>query len=91
MLYDFSNAEKTLPSCRWRNGGSDVKVVETAIPSVLIIEPEILGDSRGFFMEAYQLDRYAAAGIGRGFVQDNLSRSNRGVLRGLHLQNPGAD
>jgi dTDP-4-dehydrorhamnose 3,5-epimerase len=67
-----------------------VKVVKTAILGVLIIEPEILGDSRGFFMEAYQVDRYAAAGIGRGFVQDNLSRSSRGVLRGLHLQNPGA-
>jgi dTDP-4-dehydrorhamnose 3,5-epimerase len=66
-----------------------VKVVETAIPGVLIIDPEILGDSRGFFMETYQVDRYAAAGISRAFVQDNLSRSSRGVLRGLHLQNPG--
>ena len=71
----------------WRFG---VKVVETAIPGVLIIEPEIFGDSRGFFMETYQVDRYAVAGISRTFVQDNLSRSSRGVLRGLHLQNPGS-
>jgi len=41
-------------------------------------------------MEAYQMDRYVAAGMTRGFVQDNLSRSSRGVLRGLHVQNPGA-
>jgi dTDP-4-dehydrorhamnose 3,5-epimerase len=66
-----------------------VKVVETAVPGVLIVEPEVFGDSRGFFMETYRVDRYTAAGISRSFVQDNLSRSSRGVLRGLHLQNPG--
>jgi dTDP-4-dehydrorhamnose 3,5-epimerase len=63
-----------------------MKIIETAIPGVLIIEPKLFGDPRGFFMELYQEDRYA--GIGRRFVQDNLSRSARGVLRGLHFQNP---
>jgi dTDP-4-dehydrorhamnose 3,5-epimerase len=72
------------------DGRFGVKVVETAIPGVLIIEPEIFGDSRGFFMETYQVARYAVAGISRSFVQDNLSRSSHGVLRGLHLQNPGS-
>jgi dTDP-4-dehydrorhamnose 3,5-epimerase len=53
-----------------------------------MIEPKILGDSRGFFMELFQSDRYASAGIMGAFVQDNLSRSTAGVLRGLHFQNP---
>ena len=64
----------------------DVK--KTEIPEVLIIEPKVFGDHRGFFLETFRTDRYAAHGIARGFVQDNLSRSSRGVLRGLHLQNP---
>lgn len=65
-----------------------MNVITTAIPEVLIIEPKIVGDSRGFFLETYQQERYAAHGISRPFVQDNLSRSGRGVLRGLHFQNP---
>ena len=65
-----------------------MNVLETTIPGVLIVEPKLLGDSRGFFLETYQGERYAAAGITAPLVQDNLSRSNAGVLRGLHLQNP---
>jgi len=65
-----------------------MKVFGTAIPEVLIVEPKLFGDARGFFLETYQFERYAAAGIGRPFVQDNMSRSAKGVLRGLHLQNP---
>jgi dTDP-4-dehydrorhamnose 3,5-epimerase len=65
-----------------------MNVVATDIPEVLIVEPKLFGDPRGFFLETYQLERYAAHGISRPFVQDNLSRSARGVLRGLHLQNP---
>src|SRR5258707_9834093 len=57
-------------------------------PGVLIIEPKVLGDQRGFFVECFRKDRYAAHGILGPFIQDNLSRSSRGVLRGLHLQNP---
>jgi dTDP-4-dehydrorhamnose 3,5-epimerase len=63
-----------------------MNVIETAIPGVVVIEPKRFGDSRGFFMELYREDRYA--GITTPFVQDNLSRSTRGVLRGLHFQNP---
>jgi dTDP-4-dehydrorhamnose 3,5-epimerase len=65
-----------------------MNVIETAIPGVLIVEPPLRGDARGFFMELYQEERYAGAGIASRFVQDNLSRSAQGVLRGLHVQNP---
>jgi len=65
-----------------------MKVIQTQIPEVLIIEPKVLGDRRGFFFEAFKTDRYASYGVGRPFVQDNISRSTCGVLRGLHLQNP---
>lgn len=67
-----------------------MQVIATAIPEVLIVEPKLLGDARGFFLESYQAERYSAAGIKGPFLQDNMSRSSRGVLRGLHLQNPGA-
>ena len=64
-----------------------MKVTQTDLPGVLIIEPKILGDERGFFLETFQADRYQAlAGISAKFVQDNHSRSRRGVLRGLHVQ-----
>jgi dTDP-4-dehydrorhamnose 3,5-epimerase len=65
-----------------------MKVITTDIPGVLIIEPKLFGDQRGFFLETYQLERYVASGIVRPFVQDNMSRSGYGVIRGLHLQNP---
>jgi dTDP-4-dehydrorhamnose 3,5-epimerase len=65
-------------------------IIETEIPGALIFEPKRLGDSRGFFVETFRADRYAAAGLRAPFVQDNWSRSARGVLRGLHLQNPNA-
>lgn len=64
-----------------------MKVVETALPGVLIIEPKVFGDERGFFVETFQQERYRRdAGITLDFVQDNHSRSRRGVLRGLHAQ-----
>src|SRR5438552_16315170 len=63
-------------------------VIATDVSDVLVIDPKLFGDQRGFFLETYQFARYAEAGIGRPFVQDNLSRSAYGVLRGLHLQNP---
>jgi dTDP-4-dehydrorhamnose 3,5-epimerase len=65
-----------------------MNVIATDIPEVLIIEPKVFGDQRGFFLETYQFRRYAEFGISRPFVQDNMSRSSHGVLRGLHLQNP---
>ena len=66
-----------------------MKVIETALPGVLIIEPRVFGDARGFFLETFHKQRYEEAGIpgnGLEFVQDNHSRSRRGVLRGLHYQ-----
>jgi len=63
-----------------------VKVIETALAGVLIIEPKVFGDHRGFFLESFQTERYRDAGIDLPFVQDNHSRSQRGVLRGLHFQ-----
>jgi dTDP-4-dehydrorhamnose 3,5-epimerase len=65
-----------------------VKVTAMSLPEVLLIEPQRFGDARGYFMETYRQERYRNAGIDLGFVQDNLSRSTRGILRGLHLQHP---
>ena len=65
-----------------------MKVIETSLPGVLIVEPDVFGDSRGYFMETYNEARYRDVGLPTGFVQDNLSFSMRGVLRGLHYQNP---
>jgi dTDP-4-dehydrorhamnose 3,5-epimerase len=66
-----------------------VKITATKIPDVVIIEPQVFGDARGFFFESFNQQKLAAA-LGRpmGFVQDNHSRSARGVLRGLHYQLP---
>ena len=63
-----------------------MRVVPTEIPGVLIIEPEVFADGRGFFMETYHAARYREHGIEGPFVQDNHSRSVAGTLRGLHLQ-----
>ena len=63
-----------------------MKIVETSLPEVLILQPKIYGDSRGFFLETYREDILKSAGIDERFVQDNHSRSSRGVLRGLHYQ-----
>jgi len=58
------------------------------IPGVVLVDPKVFGDERGYFMETYKMPDFAAAGIAESFVQDNHSRSARGVLRGLHYQNP---
>lgn len=65
-----------------------MKFEPTSIPDVLILEPGIFEDQRGFFMETYHRERYATAGIKVDFVQDNLSLSYKGTLRGLHFQHP---
>ncbi|MBM3189975.1 MAG: dTDP-4-dehydrorhamnose 3,5-epimerase [Chloroflexi bacterium] len=65
-----------------------MQVSETALPGVLVIEPTVHEDERGFFYESYNQRAYAAQGIADTFVQDNHSRSVRGVLRGLHYQAP---
>ncbi|HZR23650.1 MAG TPA: dTDP-4-dehydrorhamnose 3,5-epimerase [Vicinamibacterales bacterium] len=63
-----------------------MRVITTEIPEVLIIEPAVHNDGRGFFLETYHAERYRAHGIEKPFVQDNHSRSVGGTLRGLHLQ-----
>ncbi len=63
-----------------------MKVIETKLPGVLIIEPKVYGDDRGFFKEIFQENRYREAGVDMPFVQDNSSRSQKGVLRGIHFQ-----
>lgn len=68
--------------------GHSMNVIQTPISGVIIIEPKLFGDQRGFFYELFKTDRYQACGVFGPFVQDNISRSARGVLRGLHLQNP---
>lgn len=63
-----------------------MRVAATEVPDVLLIEPQVFGDERGFFFESYNRRALAAAGLAAEFVQDNHSRSIRGVLRGLHYQ-----
>jgi dTDP-4-dehydrorhamnose 3,5-epimerase len=65
-----------------------MNVVKTELPGVLIIEPKVFGDDRGFFYESFQAARYAQAGLSGPFVQDNHSRSVKRTLRGLHFQEP---
>jgi len=63
-----------------------MKFVATDLPGVVIVEPQVFGDARGFFMETYQESAFAAAGLPTHFVQDNHSGSRQGILRGLHYQ-----
>jgi dTDP-4-dehydrorhamnose 3,5-epimerase len=63
-----------------------MKFFPTRIPEVVVIEPQLFGDHRGFFMETWQQRAFAEAGIDQTFVQDNHSRSSQGILRGLHYQ-----
>lgn len=67
-----------------------MRVIQTELAGVRIVETDVFGDERGFFLETWQAERYAAFGLPTRFVQDNLSRSAHGVLRGLHLQHPHA-
>ena len=63
-----------------------MEVVKTPIEGVLLIKPQVFGDQRGYFVETWQKERYEAAGINLPFVQDNHSKSTKGILRGLHFQ-----
>lgn len=63
-----------------------MEIVRTRVDGVLLIKPKVWGDARGYFVETWQKQRYAEAGVDMEFVQDNHSRSSRGVLRGLHFQ-----
>lgn len=66
-----------------------MNIIETDIADLLIFEPRVFGDERGFFMETWNEGAFRKAGLDLTFVQDNHSRSQKGVLRGLHFQNPG--
>ncbi|MGB2375144.1 MAG: dTDP-4-dehydrorhamnose 3,5-epimerase [Porticoccaceae bacterium] len=63
-----------------------MNIIQTKLANCVIIEPKVYGDDRGFFLETFQAERYTTAGITLPFVQDNHSRSSKGVLRGLHFQ-----
>ena len=63
-----------------------MRFTPTKIPDVILIEPDVFGDNRGFFMESWHAEKFAEGGIAAQFVQDNHSRSSQGILRGLHYQ-----
>ena len=63
-----------------------MNIIETDLPEVLVLEPKVFGDARGFFMESYNQRTFKQLGLPTHFVQDNHSRSQRGVLRGIHYQ-----
>ena len=65
-----------------------MEIIPTEIPGLLIVKPAVYEDSRGYFFESYNLDKFAQAGISAKFVQDNESKSQKNVLRGLHFQKP---
>lgn len=67
-----------------------MNVIRCELEGLVIIEPKVFGDARGFFLETWNQRRYREAGIDADFVQDNISVSRRGILRGLHFQNPVA-
>jgi dTDP-4-dehydrorhamnose 3,5-epimerase len=65
-----------------------MRLVETGLPGAVVVEPQVHGDARGFFLEAWNAERYEAAGLPGSFRQSNVSRSGRRVVRGLHFQYP---
>ncbi len=65
-----------------------MNVIRCQLDGLLILEPQVFGDPRGYFLESWNRRRYQEAGVGLDFVQDNFSQSRRGILRGLHFQNP---
>jgi dTDP-4-dehydrorhamnose 3,5-epimerase len=68
------------------NKTAGLKITPTSLPEVLLVEPQVFGDSRGYFFESWHAQKYADLGLDAVFVQDNQSRSHQGVLRGLHYQ-----
>ncbi len=65
-----------------------MNVITCEIPGLVVVEPTVFGDARGFFMETWNCQRYREAGLDWNFAQDNVSLSRRGTQRGLHFQNP---
>lgn len=90
-VYVQCNVGKVLPTyspitCRQPLPAPQMNITETSLPGVLLIEPKVFGDARGFFLESWNRQSFAALGLDLDFVQDNHSRSGKGVLRGLHYQ-----
>src|SRR5690606_16027024 len=79
---------RPVPPRHRRARAAAMNVIETEVPGVLILEPKVFGDDRGYFFETWNQARYAELGMPGPWVQDNLSFSARGVLRGLHYQHP---
>ena len=71
---------------RIRTEKMSIKYIKTDIPGVMLLEPKVFNDSRGFFMETFHQNKYAEVGIDHAFIQDNYSHSTQGTLRGLHYQ-----
>ncbi len=91
MVVEMSGAAKRVtkdPILSIPVGHLSSRAIPSSIPEVLLIEPKVFRDQRGSVFESFRAERYAAYGITRPFVQDNVSCSTKGVLRGLHLQNP---
>src|ERR1700704_6666175 len=82
----WGRARTVSTCCASSSTRPEVRVVPTAIPEVLLVQPDVHADGRGFFLETYHADKYRAHGINGPFVQDNHSRSAIGTLRGIHLQ-----
>ncbi len=78
----WTNADPNEPAIK----NPPMKIIKTPLPDVIILEPKLHGDSRGFFLETWREDTLKEAGINEHFIQDNHSRSTRGILRGLHYQ-----
>jgi len=72
----------------WYFADLSMRLILTELPDITIIEPKVFGDARGYFVETWNQVRYRDVGFPDTFVQDNVSRSSKGVLRGLHFQNP---
>ncbi len=68
-----------------------MQIIKTSIQDVILIEPQVFGDERGYFFESFRADVLKSAGIELGFIQDNQSKSKKGILRGLHFQAPPFD
>ena len=65
-----------------------MQIIETGVPGLVVVEPAVFGDQRGFFMESWHASRYESHGLPNKFVQSNVSKSGAGVVRGLHYQHP---
>lgn len=88
MFFEAAQPKAVVTFSQCSNKYYAMQVTETSLPGVLLVKPKVFKDPRGFFLETWHAERYEKFGIPHQFVQDNVSYSERGVLRGLHFQNP---